>query len=261
MLGGSLENPVTRVYLTGEVQVERGDRLLRESALPARQGRLALVYLAFERRRAVPQAELAEILWPEATPPACNAALSAIVSKLRRRLGATGLNRDGIIVSALGCYQLRLPEGSWVDVEAALHAIHIAEAAEQIGHPEQGYGEALIATTILRRPFLAGEESGWIDERRRGLAEARVRGLDCFVAALAARGEHPLALMHAREVVRMEPFRESGYRRLMNIHAQQGDRAEALRVYGNCRDVLQAELGIGPSPETEALKARLLGLD
>src|SRR6266702_5221281 len=72
-----------RIYLTGEVQVENGDRLLRESKLGGPQGRFVLAHLVTERRRAVTQAELAEALWAESLPASWPLALSAIVSRLR----------------------------------------------------------------------------------------------------------------------------------------------------------------------------------
>jgi SARP family transcriptional regulator, regulator of embCAB operon len=247
-----------RVYLTGEVQVELGERLLRESQLPGRQGRLAFAYLAVERERAVSQSELAELLWPEGVPTSWTIALSAIVSKLRSRLGAVGLSRSEVLVQAFGCYQLRLPEGSWVDVEAAAAALHQAEGSLLAGDPLAAYGPALIATVISRRPFLPGEDAPWAESRRRELADALVRGLECLSRASAANGEPALALAHAREVVRIEPYRESGYRLLMSLLRAHGERAEAVRVYEQCRSILAEELGVSPSSETADLHRQLL---
>jgi len=55
-----------------------------------------------------------------------------------------------------------------------------------------------------------------------------------------------------------EPFRESGYRRLMEAHVAAGNRGEALRVYERCRRLLAEELGAYPSPETDAIYRSLL---
>jgi DNA-binding SARP family transcriptional activator len=248
-----------RVYLTGEVQVEHGDRLLRESQLPGRQGRLAFAYLAVERERAVSQSELAELLWPDGVPASWTVALSAIVSKLRSRLGGVGLSRSEVLVQAFGCYQLRLPAGAWVDVEAAASTLHQADGALLAGDAKAAYGPALIATVVSRRPFLAGDESPWVDGRRSSLADTLVRALECLSRASAANGELALALAHAREVVRIEPFRESGYRLLMSLLGARGERAEAVRVYEQCRSILAEELGVSPSSETAALHRQLLG--
>src|SRR5207244_238492 len=194
MFGGSL----LRIYLTGEVAVERGDHLLRDGDLPGRQGRLALVYLVAERERAVTQAELAELLWPDSLPASWPVALSAVISKIRQKLGTLGLDRDRIIANAFRCYQFRPPADTWIDIESAA-----------------AYGPSLIATTIARRPFLTGEDAPWVAGRRERLRELLVRALDCRVEALMWNGELALAQDQARAAVQLEPFRESGYRRLM----------------------------------------------
>lgn len=242
-----------RIYLAGEVQVENGDRLLRESKLGGPQGRFVLAHLVTERKRAVTQAELAEALWPESLPASWTLGLSAIVSRLRASLATVGLPRARIIGNAFGCYQFTPPGETWVDIEAALAGVDAAEGALVSGNPGAAYGPSLIATTILRRPFLPGHDGVWVDDRREMLASSLVRALDCRVEALAANNEHELALTHAREAVRLEPYRESGYRRLMRMLAAKGDRAEAVRAYNQCRDLLDKELGVAPSAETEAL--------
>ena len=249
---------LVRVYVTGEVQVEHGETLLREAGLLGRQGRLVFVYLALERERAVDGDELAELLWPDRLPPSSALALSAIISKLRSALGRLGLSRNEVIVSAFGCYQLRLPPDAWVDLEAASSALHEAEGAILAGDPAGAYGGALIAVTILKRPFLTGEEGEWVESRRDEQTRMLVRARDCFAQALHANGETELALQHAREAVRLEPFRESGYVRLMRLLVEHGDRAEAIRVYEQCRGLLANDLGVRPTDELEDLHRKLL---
>jgi DNA-binding SARP family transcriptional activator len=248
-----------RIYLSGEVQAERDGRLLRESKLGGPQGRFVLAYLVSERKRAVTQAELAEALWPESLPPSWTVALSAIISRLRSSLATLGLVRSHIIGNAFGCYQFSAPADTWVDLEAAFAGVDAAEGFVATGNPQAAYGPSLIATTILRRPFLAGEYGPWAESRRVALAAALVRALDTRVEALAANGEVELALAHAREAVRMEPYRESGYRRLMRMQARNGDRGEAIRSYMECKRLLESELGVGPSEDTEALFREIAG--
>jgi DNA-binding SARP family transcriptional activator len=254
-----LEAAVLRIYLTGTVQVELGERLLREAELGGPQGRFVLAYLVTERERAVTQGELAEALWPESLPPSWALALSAIVSRLRARLAGVGLPRARIIGNAFGCYQLTPPGDVWVDVEAALAGVDAAEGAIAAGNPQAAYGPSLIAVTVLRRPFLTGQDGEWVEGRRAVLASSLVRALDCRVEALAANQELELALMHARDVVRLEPYRESSYRRLMRMLDRNGDRAEAVRVYLDCVRLLKQDLAVAPSAETEALYREIAG--
>src|SRR5207302_2894077 len=112
------------------------------------------------------------------------------------------------------------------------------------GHPEAAYGPALVATTIARRPFLPGEDAPWVMTRRERLRDLLIRALDCRVEALVWNGELALAQDQARAAVDLEPFRESGYRRLMQVLVRRGDRAEAVRIYQQCRQRLADELGV-----------------
>ena len=67
--------------------------------------------------------------------------------------------------------------------------------------------------------------------------------------------EPALAVRVAEQSVALEPFRESGHRRLIQLHHRAGDRAQALRAYERRRELLSAELGVAPAPETEAARA------
>ena len=62
-----------------------------------------------------------------------------------------------------------------------------------------------------------------------------------------------------RALVDAAPYRESGYRLLMETLNRQGNRAEALMVYDRLRVRLREDLGTTPSPETQDLHRRLLG--
>ncbi len=227
-----------------------------ERRLPGRQGRRALAYLGLERTRPVPIDELADAVWGTASPSgAWETALRAIVSKLRACL--RGVDRRCAVTTAAGCYQLTLPPEAWVDVEAARRALEEAESHVRAGRFREAWGPANVAAAVAGRPFLAGLDGEWIARTRQGLRETRVRALECLTAVAHANGEHPLAAQLAREVVDLEPYRETGWQRLMHAHAGAGNRAGALRVYAQCTRLLADELGVPPSPATEAIARAL----
>ena len=64
----------------------------------------------------------------------------------------------------------------------------------------------------------------------------------------------------ARTLVSDNPYRESCYALLMEIHAARGDVAEALRRYDTLRRLLRNELGVLPSTALVRLSERLLGV-
>jgi DNA-binding SARP family transcriptional activator len=257
--GETLASPPLRIYLTGQVRIEAGGTLVGERQFPGRQGRLLFAYLVCERRRPVSRDELGEAVWPGQQPSAWEIALSALVSKLRRQLQSLGLPAGSATISSYsGRYQLHLPSETWVDVEAAVHALDEAEGRLRLGDLQRAWGAANVVVAIARRPFLAGEEGIWVDVRRTRLQDLLVRGLDCLAETSLQSGEATLAIQYAAEAVAREPFRETGYERLMRAHAVVGNRAEALLVYERCRKVLAEEVGADPSPALQSLYQRLL---
>jgi Bacterial transcriptional activator domain len=63
----------------------------------------------------------------------------------------------------------------------------------------------------------------------------------------------------ARRLVRLAPYRESGYRLLMRALERTGEDPDALLVYEQLRTVLHDELGTTPSMLSQTLHRRLLG--
>ena len=232
--------------------------MIDEARFPGRQGRLLFAYLVAERGRAVPHDELAEALWGETPPATWEKALSVLVSKLRGLLADQGVDSAHALTGAFGCYRLDLPEGTWVDVLAATDAAHEAEQAIASGELERTKAAASLAATLLDRPFLPGEEGEWVEEKRREFAELRERALTSLAEACLRSGDAPEAVHWSEQTVALAPFRETGYRRLMEAHVASGNRAEALRVYEQCRRLLADELGTYPSPETESIYRELL---
>ena len=72
------------------------------------------------------------------------------------------------------------------------------------------------------------------------------------LGACRAAGDLTAAAVAAERLVRADPFREAGHQLRIRILGEAGDRAGAIKAYEHCRTVLAEELGIEPSPETEA---------
>lgn len=242
-----------RVYLTGKVAVEDGALLLPEKRFPARQGRLAFAVLAWERARAIAIDELADVLWDGNPPSAWQTALRALVSKLRTLPGETVS-----IEHAFGCYQLRLPEDAWIDVEACDAAIHEAETAFRAGEHAQAMGSALVANAIARRPFLTGDRSMWSDRKREHLRQVRVRALEVRGSVALAHGDPAGAVTDAEILLDLDPYRESAYALLMQAYVAAGNSAQALAAYQQLRARLAKDLGTLPSAETEGIVLDIL---
>lgn len=249
---------MVRIHLSGHVALEGPAETVHAPDFPGRQGREVFAFLVMNRRAPVPRSDIAAAIWGERFPTSWDAALSAIVSKLRVQFSRAGLDGARALRSADGCYQLDLPSESWIDHDVAFDSIHLAEAALRAGDFRDAYGPSAIARAICQRPFLPGSEAEWLEARRVKLRRTLVRALECRAAFCHWNEEFPLAIEAAREAIAIEPFRESAYRQLMRAHAAAGNTAEALRVYERCRALISEELGVPPSPETRRAHEEIL---
>jgi DNA-binding SARP family transcriptional activator len=244
-------SPPGRIQICGPRAIERdGQRL--DALLPGRQGRLLFIYLVVNRHRNLPRDELAEALWREPDPAAVDARLNPLLSKLRRVFGTEA-------VEGRSTLRLCLPD-AWVDLEGAAEAIHRAESSVAQQDWARAWGPALTSLFVAERGFLPGEDAPWIDEIRHQLTELRLRALECYAAAALGLGgtELAAAVRAGRQLTRLAPLRESGYRYLMRALAAEDNLAEALEVYGRLCECLRDQLGVSPSPATRELHERLL---
>jgi DNA-binding SARP family transcriptional activator len=204
------------------------------------------------RHRHIPRYEVAEALWREPDPATVDARLNPLLSKLRRVFGPDAVDGRSTLRLCL--------RNVWVDLEAAAQAIHKAESSVAQQSWSRAWGPALTALFVAERDFLPGEDAPWIDEVRHQLTELRLRALECYAAAGLGIGETELAaaIRAGRQLTRLAPLRESGYRYLMQALAAEGNLAEALGVYGQLSECLRDQLGVSPSPDTRQLYERLL---
>lgn len=244
-----------RIQLCGHLAISR-DGVRVEARLPGKQGARLLGYLAANLDRWVTRDELVDAVWGECPPPDPAGALAPVLSKVRRVVGPARID---------GRTSLRFvaADEALVDMHWAFDALHRAESAVAAGDWRGAFQPAHAAHLIGSRTFMLGHDAPWIDAWRPRLAEVGLSGLEIHArSVLELPSESPMeAERLARSLVQAAPFRESGYRLLMEALERTGNRAEALRVYASLRQLLADELGTSPDPQTAAMHERLLRLD
>ncbi|MGX7829481.1 BTAD domain-containing putative transcriptional regulator [Actinokineospora sp. 24-640] len=238
------------IRLTGLVAVEEAGRPPRP--LSSAQTQVAFARLVLERATGTDRNRLADTVWPEGLPDTWASALRSVVSRVRTLL-------PGPLTSAGGRYVLTLPDDAEVDLEIAERSLRRARAALAAGEHAGARAAATEAIGYLREPFLPQHEGEWVAGVREHVEALLLSALETACAAAAALGENRDAVRFAEEAVRLVPLSESAHRCLMSAHAAGGNRADALRAYQRLRQVLSDELGIDPSPETQAAYVELLG--
>jgi DNA-binding SARP family transcriptional activator len=246
------------IHLCGRVTVVGDNGIVDERDLPGRQGRLALALLCIERGRPVSSTRLIDCLWADEPPRDAGGALASIVSKLRVMVKRVDIAEPAVLVAGAGTYELRLPGASTVDLQDARNAIDQAEGNRRQQDVGAAWANASIAVTIARRGFLPGENAAWVQAVRTELERTTLRGLDCLTWVWTTRGDGVLATAMAQQAVDLAPLHEPAWRALMTAQAEFGSRADALRTYSRCREVLSSELGVPPDPATVRLYERLV---
>jgi DNA-binding SARP family transcriptional activator len=150
------------------------------------------------RLRSAGRDELAAALWPDAR----DAGLSPLLSKLRRLVPLEGRGEIRIV----------LPSDAWVDLEAAVEALHRSESAVSRGDWKAAWGPAHITQYVSKRGFHPAEDLPWIQDVRRRLEGMHLRALELLAHACVQIGgaELDTAERAARQLVELEPYRESG---------------------------------------------------
>ena len=197
--------------------------------------------------RGVPEAALAELLWPEADGDLSHHSFEVALSRLRKLLGKGEalVLRDGrLSLSNRHC---------WVDVWAFERSLGQAEKARKEGKQAEAIRLFEKALSLYRGSFLPFEEMPWAASPREKLRSGFLRAVAHLGQYYEDRERWEEAVSCYRKGLEADELAEELYRRLMVCHIRQGREAEALSVYRGCRKTLSSVLGVNPSAETRKL--------
>ena len=211
-----------------------------EVALPTRKAQALLAYLALSAGQWHGRDRLAGLLWSDRQEARARNSLRQALASLRH-LGQ-GLGVDLVEVNG---DRVRLTSGV-VETDAT--------AFQSLGDSDPIAATGLYAGDLLdgfSAPDVAFQD--WLTGERASLRDTACRIFERAVSQAAGNGDGRKAVELAKRLVRLDPYRESTHRRLMELHAAAGDRAGAIRQYQACERLLRNELDVAPAPETMGL--------
>jgi DNA-binding SARP family transcriptional activator/tetratricopeptide (TPR) repeat protein/TolB-like protein len=203
-----------------------------------------LAYLALARPYGPVRRDILLVtFWPEMPDDRARAALRNALSFVRKTApGILAARTDDAVQVAddvLGCDVRRM--------EAALAAGDVAGALRHYG------GDLLAGLHVDDAP--AWEQ--WRDAERLRLGHVALAAARGAAEAARGRGDLDGAVALSRRACEIDPDDEPSVRRLMQMLAERGDPAGALREYERFAARLMRELEMEPAPETEALRRSL----
>lgn len=196
--------------------------------------------LAFLALRTRPQSRsyVASILWMD-----CNEERAA--ASLRSALWR--INRSGHRLVTANSHVLRLMPDVVVDLWEH------ARTAHEVLRSEMPSKDSWVEELTVAGDLLPGWYDEWVVIERERFRQLRLHALERLCGQLTAAGRFGQAIETGLAAVSCEPLRESAHRVLIGAYLEEGNRGEAIRQYEACRQILRRELGIEPSPVTQAL--------
>lgn len=245
------------IRLLGGFEVRRDGAAV--GSFESQKARALLAFLALHPDEEIPRERLANLLWSERPDDSARRNLRQALYSLR-----SVLNPDRAETAVFGGGQHNLgfdPDLElWVDVAAFREAI--ARGSTERGDDPR---HLAAAARLYRGDLLAGfylrdcppyEE--WLLGQQEALREEAVEALKTLVAAYLSRGESRFGIQYAKRLLAIDPLSEEAHRQLIRLYLVAGRRNSALAHYEHLRNLLNAELGVEPLPETADLYRSIL---
>jgi len=224
------------VTVLGEFRLLRGASVL---SVPRASQRL-LAFLALHGG-VIKRAAVAGTLWPNASENHAYSNLRAALSRLKSTA------RHALAASKL---ELGLAEDVTVDIR---HAQALARRLLDPAVTPDPSELDMAAVAAMSVDLLPGWYDNWVLIEAEDWRQLRLHALEALTGRLTAAGRWGEAAGAARAAVRAEPLRESGHAALIQVHLAEGNQSEAVREFAGYRALLQAELGLEPTPRLRQL--------
>jgi len=212
-----------------------------------------VAYLACHAGSPQTRQRIAALFWPDSSDGQSLTNLRRELHQLRQILG----DEPSLVVSA--------GDLCWHDTGTCRVDLRIfdverkaALAAATAGDDQGVLQHAAAAIAEYGGELLPSSYDEWLLEARSDLRRQCVDLCDLVCSTRIRTGELAGALDAARRRLQLEPLEEVGYRTLMQLQADLGDRAGAISTYHHCASVLERELGVIPDAATREAFQRLM---
>jgi DNA-binding SARP family transcriptional activator len=244
--------PTLQLRLLGDFQLLYNGELITTPNQARIQSLLA--YLVLHRDAPQARRRLAFLCWPDSSEAQARANLRQTLHHLRQALP----DADHFLQIDAKTVQW-LPNAPFLlDVAEFEHQLAQASTAERGGDLAATQAALEAAVAHYRGDLLPGCYEEWLPPERERLRERFIEALAQLAWLLEQQRAYAAAIRQANALLRYEPLHEETYRRLMRLHTLNGDRAAALQVYQTCVAVLERELGVAPTEQTQEAYQRLL---
>ena len=194
---------------------------------------------------------LLNTLWPNSEATLAGQSLNSLVYSVHKLLG-DGIDGAPPVVYADGTYRLNVEAGVDIDVKNFDRLARAGRQRAQAGDRSATAALYARAVEVYHGDLRAGTDVHAVVERE------RLRALYLDLLAFIAdhnfnAGNYAACLEYSQRLLSSDPFREDAHRLVMRCYVRIGERAQALRQFRVCEEVLRNEFSAVPEPSTRAL--------
>ena len=243
-----------RVRTLGGFRIERQGQALAFSGKTPQKPLALFKHIIACAPNADPVETVIDDLWPRAGRESGSSALSTTLNRLRRLLG------DPAAIN-LTNGRLSLSDAHWWIDTIAFEKISAAAArAYRDGDLKTALTHYRRGLSLYEGEFLADEnpEPSYLATRREQLKKKMVDVLIDYGRCLESLNKHKQALELYQKGIALDWFEERFYLRLIDCCYRLGRYANAVQHYKTCCRMLENDLGVPPSEETQRLYRKIL---
>lgn len=226
-------------------------------ALRGRQPQTVLARLAASPHVPVPCTELAATVWRMRWPATWETTLRSVVSRLRSELLSTGWPSANPIRFTLDAYVLAVDGPLWLDAAFARRVVSTAEIALADARFAEAATAGEAGWQLAQRSPVLSVDTRFGARLARSMTQTAHRAAVVTARAWLGAGDPDFAMHFARGAVEIAPYREDGWRLLLEAHGHRDDTAAVAATFDEMTTAFEADLGMSPHPETFTLYRRL----
>ena len=234
-----------RIEILGGFRLTVAGRVV--TSLP-QKAKALLAYLAMQDGRPVTRETAADLLWTDRGATQARNSLRETLRVIRRDVGEMISPGQRVLTFVPGTVDS--------DIDRFRLLSRSSERADLVEAAELYRGELLEGLTGAALDF-----DDWLRLARGEVTALAIDTYRRIVDTCLAVGDLHPAVVAAERMLGLDPLREDNHRTLMEVYLRAGRRADAIRQYKDCVEVLKRELDVAPSVETEALWRNLQDTD
>jgi two-component SAPR family response regulator len=221
-----------------------GKPVTASSWVNQKRARELFFFLVARPNKSLTKEEIGVTLWPESSSEQLRLQFRNTIYYVRYALG------QDVILSNERRYAFNSDMDYSYDVQDFERKVGQAESAETPAQKVELLQEGL---QLYQGEFFPEGEGTWVMIERQRLSQIHEHSLLTLVQLLLEKGEPKTALIHCQTILAENHCMESAHRLAMQAYAALGDRSGIANQYEQCKQFLQDELALEPSPETVKL--------